>query len=127
MPYPKISKSYSEGKDEMSAAAASEYMRKMIAREMKGPNDLGPSMNRIEQKFGIPFWTQDHLRKGKAKTCDASLFARVRNAYLSHCERQLKSLQHEIEVERAKGHDLDQDILAEVEALLAKVEARKKC
>lgn len=128
MSYPQFRKSNPQSKEEtMSASVASEYMRRMIGREMKGPNDLGSAMNRIEQKFGIPFWTQEHLRKGKAKTCDAGLFDRIRSAYLTHCERSLKKLQQEIHVERAKGHDLDADILAEVEALLAKVEARKRC
>lgn len=125
MSYPQIRKSHPRKEEEMSAPVASEYMRKMIGQEMRGPNDLGSAMNRLEQKFGIPFWTQEHLRKGKAKTCDASMFARIRGAYLSHCESQLKRLQEEIKIERAKGHDVDADILAETETLLAKIKARK--
>ena len=64
----------------MSAAVASEYMRRMIGREMRGPNDIGAAMNRIETKYGIPFWTQEYLRKGKAKVCDVGLFVRIRAA-----------------------------------------------
>lgn len=109
----------------MSATVASDYVRKMIAREMRGPNDLGPAMNRLEQKFGISFWQQEHLRKGKAKTCETSLFARIRGAYLTHCETKLRQLQHEIELERAKGNDLDADLFAEAETLLAKIQERK--
>jgi hypothetical protein len=109
----------------MTAAVASEYVRRMIAREMRGPNDMGPAMNRIEQRFGIPFWSLDHLRKGKAKVCDVALFQRIRSAYLDHCERQLSALKHEIELEKARGNDCDQDLLAEAEALLAKIRERK--
>ncbi len=120
MSYPQNRKSYP-----MSAQAATEYMRRMIAREMRGANDLGPAMGRIEQKFKIPFWTQDHFRKGKAKTCDAGLFQRIREAYLAHCERSLRALEHELEIERAKGNELDADLLAETQALLAKIEKRR--
>lgn len=110
---------------QMSATVASEYMRKMIAREMKGPNDLGPAMNRIEAKYGLSYWTQEHLRRRKAKSCDVGLFARIREAYLDHCEAQLRKLKHEIEMEKAKGNDLDADLLAETETLLAKIAARR--
>lgn len=109
----------------MTAATASEYVRRMIGREMQGPGDVGPAMNRLEAKYGIPFWTLEHLRKGKAKTVDVSVFARIRAAYLNHCERQLRSLEHELRIEKARGNDRDQDLLAETEALLAKLAARR--
>lgn len=120
MKYPKFRISYP-----MSAAQATMYARRMIAREMRGPNDAGEAMNRLEAKYGLPFWSLEHLRKGKAKTCDVGLFSRLRTAYLDHCERQLKALEHELSIERAAGNDDDADILAEVETLLAKVAERK--
>lgn len=109
----------------MTAAVASEYVKRMISREMRGPNDMGPAMNRIEQKFGIPFWSLDHLRKGKAKVCDVALFQRIRLAYFDHCERQIKALQHELKLERLSGDDTNDDLLAEAETLLAKIHKRK--
>jgi hypothetical protein len=109
----------------MTAAVASEYVKRMISREMRGPNDMGPAMNRIEQKFGIPLWSLDHLRKGKAKVCDVALFQRIRAAYLEHCERQIKALKHELQLERLSGDDTNDDLLAEAETLLAKIHERK--
>lgn len=122
MAYPKNRKRYP-----MSAtvAAASDMVRRMVAREMRGPSDTGPAMQRLEQKYGLSFWTLEHLRKGRAKVCEAGLFQRLRGAYLDHCERQLKALKHEIEIEKARGNDADADLLAEAEALLAKIKQRK--
>ncbi len=105
---------------------AGNYARTMIGREMRGPNDLGPAMNRLEQKYGLPFWSLDHLRKGKAKTVESGLFQRIRSAYFAHCERQIKVLQHEMRIEKVVGHDVDENLLAEAEALLAKIAAQKK-
>lgn len=121
MAYPNFRKSFP-----MTAATATEYVRRMIGREMQGPGDAGPAMNRLEAKYGIPFWTLEHLRKGKAKTVDVSVFARIREAYLSHCERQLRALEHEIRLEKARGNDRDQDLLAEAETLLAKIAERRR-
>lgn len=90
------------------AETASDLTRRMIGREMNGPNDLGSAMERIERRFGIPYWTQDHLRKGKAKTIETGMFNRIRAAYLAHCERSLKRLEHELKLEKARGDDTRQ-------------------
>lgn len=103
---------------------ASDCARKMISREMRGPNDLRPAMNRLEQQFGIPFWPLEHLRRGNAKTIEANLFHKIRAAYFAHCERHLKALQHELSLEKASGNDDNSDLLVEVETLLAKAEKR---
>lgn len=109
----------------MSVEAATEYVRTMVQRESRGPGDLDNAMTRLEAKYGLPFWTLWHLRKGKAKTVEASLLARIRAAYLDMCQRQASNLLHEIKVEAAAGHDLDSDIAAELEALVAKIQAKK--
>lgn len=100
------------------------YARTMVGREMAGPNDLNPAMQRISNRHEIPFWSLDHLRRGKAKTIEASLFYKIRAAYFAHCERQLKALQHELSLEKETGNVANLDLLAEVEALLAKAEKR---
>lgn len=53
------------------------------------------------------------------------MFQKIRAAYLDQCERQLRALQHELAIERTSGNDADTDLLAEVETLLAKVEAKR--
>lgn len=109
----------------MTSLAASEMVKRMIAREMRGPSDLSEAMRRLDRAYGLGYWTLDHLRKGRAKTCEAGLFQKIRAAYLDQCERQLRALQHELAIERTSGNDADTDLLAEVETLLAKVEAKR--
>ncbi len=109
----------------MSVDAATDYVRTMVQRESHGPGDLDNAMRRLEAEYGLPFWTLWHLRKGKAKTVEASLLARIRGAYLDMCQRQASNLLHEIKMEAAADHDLDSDIATELEALLAKIQAKR--
>jgi hypothetical protein len=111
---------------DMSAAVATEYVRRMVQQESRGPGDTSSAMARIEQKFGIGYWTFDHLRKGDAKTCDVTLFARIRAAYVAMCERQITRLQHEIQMAKASGDDDLDSLEAEALALAQKIAARKK-
>ena len=110
----------------MSVEAATEYVRTMVQRESRGPGDLDNAMQRLEAKYGLPFWTLWHLRKGKAKTVEASLLARIRGAYLDMCQRQAANLLHEIKTEAATGDALDDDIATELEALVAKIKAKRE-
>ena len=109
----------------MSATVSSEYVRRMVQHESKGPGDTSGAVTRIEQRFGIGYWTLEHLRKGDAKTCDAALFARLRAAYIAMCERQIGKLQHEIQFAKACGDDDLDDLEAEALALAQKIAARK--
>jgi len=97
----------------------------MVQRESRGPGDIENAMQRLETRYGLPFWTLWHLRKGRAKTCDTSLFARIRGAYLDMCQQQVGSLLHEIQIEAAIGDDTLEDLEAEARALAAKIRARK--
>lgn len=109
----------------MSVEAATDYVRTMVQRESHGPGDLDNAMRRLEAKYGLPFWTLWHLRKGKAKTVEASLLARIRGAYLDMCQRQASNLLHEIEIEMAAGDDTDLDLAEALRALATKIEERK--
>lgn len=109
----------------MSAAVATDYVRRMVQKESRGPGDTDSAMMRIEARYGLPFWSLYHLRKGKAKTCDISLFSRVRAAYLDMCQRQARALLHEIEMETQAGDDTLADLELEVRALAQKVAAQK--
>lgn len=113
----------------MSAAAATELVRKMIHRESNGPGDAENAMRRIAERYGIGFWTQDHLRKRRAKTVDGSMLGRIRGAYIDMLERQMALLQAELDIERAyeeaMGHDTLADLELEISALAQKVAAAR--
>lgn len=116
-----------EGNEEpMSAAEASSLVRSMIHLEASGPGDYERAMERLSNKYSFSFWTLDHLRKRKAKTCDVGLFSRIRSAYLDVCGRQIAKLQTEIAVEKAiTADDTLEDLEAEASALAARIAARK--
>lgn len=110
----------------MSAAVASEYVRQMIHRESAGPGDCERAMMKIEAKYAIGFWTLDHLRKRKAKTCDVALFARIKAAFVDHCGAQAARLIQEAETAQAVKFDDDvATIQNEIIALAARLAAAK--
>lgn len=104
----------------MSVDVATERVRTMVQRESHGPGDLDNAMRRLEAKYGLPFWSLWHLRKGKAKSCEVSLFARIEGAYFDMCRRQATSLLTEC------GDDTDQDLADRLRAIVAEMDARKE-
>lgn len=116
-----------EGKSKpMSAAEASVYVRQMIHREARGPGDYENAMVRLEAKYGIGFWTLDHLRKRKAKVCDVSLYARIKAAFADHCGRQAARLLEEAKLLQAvEPNDDVAAIEREIQALAARLETAK--
>jgi len=111
---------------QMSVEAATDYVRTMVQRESRGPGDIDNAMQRLEARYGLPFWTLWHLRKGKAKSLDVSLYARIRGAYLDMCRVQAANLLHEIEVEAAAGDDTNSDLADRLRAIAAEIETRRQ-
>jgi hypothetical protein len=110
----------------MSAVEATHFVRAMIHREAAGPGDAERAMSNLEAKYGIGFWTLDHLRKGKAKTCDVSLYARIKAAFADHCGKQARLLLQEAET--AQRVEPNNDVAAierEIRALQARLAAAK--
>lgn len=110
----------------MSAAEASFLVRQMIHREARGPGDAEGAMARLEAKYGLGFWTLDHFRKNKAKTCDVTLFARIKAAFADHCGRQAARLI--AEAKAAQAVEPNEDVAAiqrEIEALAARLAVAK--
>ena len=113
----------------MSVEAAASYasrVHKMLSDGVRSDDDLDVAYDSFERQFGVGRWTIEHLRKLKAKTCDVSVFARLKGGYLALCERQVAKLQHQIAVEKATQNDDDlRDLEAAAAALAAKIQARK--
>lgn len=110
----------------MSAAEATVYVRKLVDREARGSGDIPRAMERLATRYGIGFWQLSHIRKGKAKSVDVSLYARIRGAYLDYCEREVRALQHELEIEKAMNPHALEDLEDQVHALAAQIATEKK-
>lgn len=109
------------------AEKASGYVNRMVAKESTGWGDQSNALERLGVRYGIPFWTLNHLRTKRAKTCDTGLYYRIKAAYLHFCESEVRKLQHEIEIERARyGDDTLEDLEAEAARLVARVQATKE-
>ena len=107
----------------MSAAVATEFVRRMVERESA---DADRSMVQLEAKYGIGYWTLDHFRRRKAKTCDVALYARIQAAFIDHCGRQAAKLILEAETAQKVMPDDDMaDIENQIRALAARLEAAK--
>jgi hypothetical protein len=109
----------------MTLEAASDYARQLVDLEARGAGDTEGAMFRLEARYGIGVNQLMHLRAGRAKSCDVSLFARLRLAYLDMCAAKVRVLQHRIDIEEAAGDDTNSDLAAELRALAARIEAKK--
>lgn len=87
--------------DAVYVEQASEWAHLLIARESKGAGDTENAMRRIERRYGIPFAAQWSLRYRRPKAIAASLYFRLCAAYEHECQRQMRALQHEIEITKA--------------------------
>lgn len=106
---------------------AGNYVRRMVENETRGWGDSENALSRLEARYGLPFWSLNRLRTGRAKTVEAGMFARIRAAYLDLCERQVVKLQHEISIEKALGEDdTIEDLEREARALAARIAAQKE-
>lgn len=113
----------------MTVEAATDYARRVhgfLEAGVRSDDELDAIYSSFERQFGVGRWTIEHLRKRKAKTCDVSVFAKLKGAYLALCERQVAKLQHQIAIEKATHDDDDlRDLEAAAAALAAKIAAKK--
>ena len=109
-----------------SAVEAHSYVVRMVAKETKGWGDTIPALERIQTKYGLPFWTLNHIRIGRAKTVDGGMLRRIKAAYYDMCERQIQNLKHELEADGRCDDDDNSDLLDQVSLLAEKVKAKKQ-
>ena len=108
----------------MTVEAASNYAACLVEMESRG-SDTESALHRLDRKYGLTPNQLMHLRSRRAKSCDVSLFARLKSAYLDLCEEQVRKLQHQIAIEKATGDDDLADLVGEAESLAQKIAERK--
>ena len=105
---------------------ATGYVRRMVETESRGWGDQENALHRIERYSEIPYWTLENIRKGRAKSIEASMFERIKAAFIDHCRRQAARLLHEAEIEGlGEPNDDVADITDQIRALAARLEAAK--
>lgn len=98
----------------------------LIEREHRGPCDtIDAAMWRAEQKWGIERSTFWALRYRPPRELFVSVYMRLRQAYVSECERQEARLQHELMLAKASGlNAAHSPSVASAEAFLRKKETQ---
>lgn len=110
----------------VSAATATQYTEKLVALEELNSITKEAAFQNLAEDYGFTVSQLVHLYKGKAKTCDVSLFVRLRRAYYDRCARIAAKLQHEMAIEEALGSDaFDEDLAARASALVAEAKAKR--
>lgn len=108
-----------------AADQAIDFARRAVNAEARGHGDVEDAMHRLAAKTGVGYWTWWGLWNRRRKTADADLLGVIRGAYLLVCQRQLATLQHALAAEERQSGNVDADLVAETEALLAKIKARR--
>lgn len=115
---------HQERKVMSSAEVASGIVRRMVETETRGWGDQDNALYRLEARYGLPFWSLQNLRTGRAKTVEATLFNRIKAAFVDHCGKHAARLLHEAEMAKEANIDVA-DIENQIRALVARLEAAK--
>ena len=100
---------------------AAEWSKSLTRMRARGPGDIENAMRLIEREYGVDYWLQWRLRyrRSALKDIGVSAYMRLKTAFQSECERQIRKLQHDIEkTEAITGPD--DDVVAKAKAFLAK-------
>lgn len=81
---------------------ATGWARRLTQVEARGPGDMENAWRRLECKYGIPWRTFWSLRYRPPRDLSTSIYHRLRSAYEAECERQMRRLEHEIAITKAK-------------------------
>jgi hypothetical protein len=105
----------------MSSAAlvsdARSWANNLILREARGPGDTENAMRRLAARYGLDFGALWSLRYRPPKRIFADVYFSLKAAYEAECERQLRLLEHELAITKAKA-GADHPAVRAVEALV---------
>ena len=79
---------------------AGTWAQALTQSESRGPGDLRNAWRRLEHRYDIPAQTFWSLRYRQPSQIAASIWQRLGQAYEAECDRQMRRLQHEIEITR---------------------------
>ncbi|QWW75892.1 hypothetical protein [Agrobacterium pusense] len=105
---------------------AREYGRKMLEIETRGNGDQMNALERVAREVGMKPRALRRLINGETMPT-LTVFGRLRAGYLNLCERRIKRLQHDLEVEKGRfGSDPFADIDGRISALADEVRRAKE-
>lgn len=103
------------------------FARKMIQKESKGLGDQMNAMERVAGRCGVTARQLRRFLAGEIKRPDWDLIQGIRIGWIGLWEEQIRKLQTELDIQKARfGSDYFQDLDAEAQALAAKIQSRKE-
>lgn len=104
---------------------ASHYGRKAVEIESRGNGDQLNALERVGRECGLKARALRRIINGET-TPTVPVFFRIRAAYLAVCERQIRRLEQEIAIEKARFGDASfEDLDREIQTLAEKVRQAK--
>lgn len=111
--------------DMFSPDIAAHYGRKAVEIESRGNGDQMNALERVGRECGLKARALRRVINGETVPT-LPVFLNIRAAYLNICERQVKRLEHELEMERRRfGDAAFADLGGEVQNLMEKVQAAR--
>lgn len=112
------------GKMSMTATARNE-LQEILKRLMPGPGGGNAAMLRAERELGLGYWPQWNL--WHKRRASPAFIDRIRIAYISLLEQSVRRDIALLDIEKSKGTTDadDSNLMAEAQALLARIAARK--
>ena len=87
---------------------AQRWSKDLTRMKSRGPGDTENAMRMIEREYGIDYgflWSLRY-RRDRLRTISISVYESIAAAYRAECARQMRKLQHEIEItEEIAGAD----------------------
>ncbi len=79
---------------------AQRWSKDLTRMKSRGPGDTENAMRQIEREYGIDYgflWSLRY-RRDRLRTISVSVYETIAAAYRAECARQMRKLQHEIEI-----------------------------
>lgn len=111
---------------QVSAATATEYVQQMVRLETVSAQTKERAIQKLARDYGFTESQLIHLHKAKAKSCDVTLFMRIKQAYYDRAAKLAARLLHEMQIEEAlSGNAHDQDLADRIGVVLEEALAKR--
>lgn len=108
----------------MSATAQlSDYIARLEGGARSGGLDAPAARRRVAARLGVSPGTLENIRKGRVKRLVPGLIERARDMVVAALLSELRALEHDVVVVRARALDADRDAVAEMVALAQRARA----
>lgn len=93
------------------------WAKELTRLEARGPGDLENAWRRLEARYGVPWRSFWSLRYRRPRDVGSAVYLALKQAYEAEIDRQMRRLNHELEITRATAGPSHAAVVA-VEALV---------